>query len=1088
MRESSRKFLAQLLTDTDMRQEALKAGGEQVLQSMDRWAQSIRSRLENSDPADDRPISRGLVAAALSFEFDPQTIGLSARETGWVAANAALVPGGRTKQLQLHEGERRRILDHPAASQDIQEVLERIEKEDDRILHDPDPDRQALKSAYLRGLLRGNVQTDPGRLGIVKLRALTLARAALEGVSMLAANVPSLQECRRQMALSELLDPLSIMIGLDQKQPGDRNDRFVGRNKEMTTLRAFVDVLGSESLSEALTRGTGRILSYASDSLTGRKPRLITIEAPGGLGKSTLVAKFVYDHARSDETRFPFAFLDFDRASLQPRSPEQLLVEMARQVGILFPDFEEQTQSLRRDIRAALASRAISPSHTYYTRFRDIVSMVLDASGASTFLLTLDTMEIVQADPAAMNGVTTLLQGLTDTGFPELCVAAAGRSGLDEIIAARGLDFERKQLELKAFSVRDAREMVSRLGKKLLGPDWNDDWTTKLAGKSASPDIRREPLTLRLAVEIVRDTDPENRPALIKDIEAMGERADDGFVGALYERRILDHIRDTDAQKLAWPGLVARTVSRDLVRDLLAGLCELSPDAAQQAFEILSHEGWIVENEDGLLRHRRDLRARTLPMMRRHDQARFDRVVDALIGYFELPSSFDPVEGAYYRLLRGRLNDIESLQDQDWLLDQLADARSDMEVGTPGWCLLEARFAERPMALEHMKKLPPALLWQHMDWAGISLINLDDRQIEPRVLLALQSDRQPSGQSGTYQFLQVKGGLWSRLKLDRLILPSRPAEDFLFAFLAARLTEAGRTPAEWWKDLYPQLIDRIADARGRKNWQALSMALVVARRYDPAFAELIDDHLCESQLSRTTSSRSVEIALRTLVVHGIKCRPQALSGWCLLESSRVLKGMSLAEFSVIAPVFEDFFRSSNRASPSDSRSKLLHLLEQVRSQKLLRDGGKFTISDQGTLALLSDAFKTYAQEAGYIPDMAEALRTYVGMRQPEWIVPFAYLLAEGLSGAWHDGVREMSGDHYDLEAQNSWTPSLFKRKSKAPRDVVGFLTWADNASDFDGAIERLLMDYKPLDGGECMKALLEIRDRVQRNTRSAAPA
>ncbi|MBN9672166.1 hypothetical protein [Roseibium aggregatum] len=1086
MRESSRKFLAQLLTDPDMRQEALKVGGGQVLQSMDRWAQSIRSRLEKSDPADDRPISRGLVTAALSFEFDPETIGLSARETGWVAANAALVPGGRTKQLQLHEVERRRILDHPAASEDIHEVLGRIEQEDARILHDPDPDRQALKNAYLRGLLRGNVQTDPGRLGIVKLRALTLARAALEGVSMLAKNAPSLQECRRQMALSELLDPLSIMIGLDQGQPGGQNDRFVGRDKEMTTLRAFVDVLGSESLSEALTRGTDRILSYASDSLTGRKPRLITIEAPGGLGKSTLVAKFVYDHARSEETRFPFAFLDFDRASLQPRSPEQLLVEMARQVGILFPDFEELTQSLRRDIRAALASKAISPSHTYYTRFRDIVSMVLDACGASTFLLTLDTMEIVQADPAAMNGVTTLLQGMTDTGFPELCVAAAGRSGLDELIFARGLDFERKQLELKAFAVRDAREMVSRLGNKLLGSDWNDAWTTKLAGKSTSPEIRREPLTLRLAVEIVRDTEPENRPALIKDIEAMGERADDGFVGALYERRILDHIRDTDAQKLAWPGLVARTVSRDLVRNLLAGLCRLSPENALQAFETLSHEGWIVENEDGLLRHRRDLRARTLPMMRRHDQARFDRVVDALVDYFGSRSSFDAVEEAYYRLLRGRPEDIDWLQDRDWVLDQLADARSDMETGTPGWSLLEARFAERPMALEQMKKLPPTLLWQHLDRAGTSLISLDDRQIEPRVLLALQTGRQPSGPHGAHQFLQVKGGFWNCLEFDRLILPSGPTEDFLFAFLAARLTEAGRTPANWWEDFYPQLIERIAEARGRKNWQALSMALVVARQYDPKLAHMIDDQLCESQLSRTTSSRSVEIALRTLVVHGVKCRPQALATWCLLESSRVLKGMSLAEFAVIAPVFEKFIRSRSRSSQPDSRTR--RLLELTRSSELPRNG-KFTITDRDTLALLSNTFKTYAQEAGDNPDMAETFSTYVGLRQPEWIVPFAYLLADGLSGTWQDRVqRRLDGDHYNLEAQNSWTQGLFKRKAKAPRDVVGFLTWADNASDLGGAIERLLMDYKPHDGGACMRALLEIRGSVQQDTQSAAPA
>ena len=74
----------------------------------------------------------------------------------------------------------------------------------------------------------------------------------------------------------------------------------------------------------------------------------------GGLGKSTLLAKFVLDHALDQLRPFPFAYLDFDRAGIDASQPLQLLIEVARQVGAQFPSAHAELSVLAQDIRSDL--------------------------------------------------------------------------------------------------------------------------------------------------------------------------------------------------------------------------------------------------------------------------------------------------------------------------------------------------------------------------------------------------------------------------------------------------------------------------------------------------------------------------------------------------------------------------------------------------------------------------------------------------------------------------------------------------------------------------------------------------------------
>src|SRR6185369_12765398 len=98
--------------------------------------------------------------------------------------------------------------------------------------------------------------------------------------------------------------PLRLLIGAHGARDGiPRHDRFRGRADELKQLRAFVDELRSHGAMEAAIRFSKR----KGRALIGEEaPDLMMVVARGGLGKSTLLAKFVLDHALDQIQPFPF--------------------------------------------------------------------------------------------------------------------------------------------------------------------------------------------------------------------------------------------------------------------------------------------------------------------------------------------------------------------------------------------------------------------------------------------------------------------------------------------------------------------------------------------------------------------------------------------------------------------------------------------------------------------------------------------------------------------------------------------------------------------------------------------------------------
>ncbi len=393
---------------------------------------------------------------------------------------------------------------------------------------------------------------------------------------------------------------------------------------ELKRLRAFVDELASKGWFEAISR----MATKAVRAVTGTTaPGLMTIKARGGMGKSTLLAKFVLDHALGQTRPFPFAYLDFDRACIDPEQPRQLLIEIARQVRLQFPRASDDLNRLIADLRAEsveLLSASSSQGkglENPASRFVKIVRKHATQEGNRAFLLVFDTLEMVQWDTAAMQKLGSFVTDLRQKGFDELKVVASGRAD----IQALGAKVPSVTLRLNPLSVTDARNLATRLGAGEPGTAWKSSWSAALVG-TTEQEARREPLAVRVAVDLLTRAKETDRDALAERIRTAGPEADEDFVAWIYEKRIVDHVRDPLARKLAWPGLIIRRVTVEIIRDVLADLCEIDPKDADRAFAALGKEGWMVTREGDALRHIPDLRARMLPLMREHDEAKFDQV------------------------------------------------------------------------------------------------------------------------------------------------------------------------------------------------------------------------------------------------------------------------------------------------------------------------------------------------------------------------------------------------------------------------------------------------------------------------------
>ena len=280
-----------------------------------------------------------------------------------------------------------------------------------------------------------------------------------------------------------------------------------------------------------------------------------------------------------------------------------------------------------------------------------------DFLGREDLVLIFDTFEQVAIrGPEVMQRFATFIE-LVLSIFPQARVVISGRGQIAlpldmQLMRLADLDPTVADAVLEALGVADEKRR-SQIGRIFGG----------------------NPLLLRLAGEAYN-----SGKLSLDDLARFEAEARSLRVQGLLYTRILGHIRDPEIERLAHPGLVVRRVTADVIRVVLAEVCDIDPARAEVIFARLPNQIDLFEPafnpaevqpgdplaDQSALGHRQDLREAVLEVM--GDDPRWRNVLPqihrrASIYYQERAGAIARAEQLYHLLMLDA--DPEEL-DQFW--------------------------------------------------------------------------------------------------------------------------------------------------------------------------------------------------------------------------------------------------------------------------------------------------------------------------------------------------------------------------------------------------------------------------------------
>lgn len=641
----------------------------------------------------------------------------------------------------------------------------------------------------------------------------------------------------------ELLEPFRFLTGYNAD--GDK-DLFVGREVELRQLRSFVDVLQSKTVLEAATRGVTRLFRG--------KSRTMFVTGIGGVGKSTLISKFILQHVSPQErNQLRFAYLDFDRSTISAAQPATLLLEMMRQLSWQVRQARETLNSLRdgvheemnrvkREVEGGIRSIELNAGSQEYSnaqydqtwlpsellgesalfQYMSELDKCLGLGGTSTepVLLVLDTFEEAQSlGDEAVRRVEEFLN-IAMQSMADLRVVIVGR---DE---AANCFPDADRLTLKEFEDQESRRRFLEIRGV---PRTISDQVAKQVGG--------RPLALLLAARLVEEHGAE--ATTLSFSETFVTRFTSRLIeGILYER-ILSHIPDEDVRKVAHPGLVLRRLNSDIIASVIVPVLNLkkfSNDKSERAMQMLRRQKDLIRLEsDGSVRHRTDVREQMLVLMTAEQPVLVRKLHLAAISYYkkrqesEVDSASleqDRIEEIYHRLAVGSgLDQIPKL----WIPKAHLDlARSAHEIAHPsGRGTLKIMLGRTPTP-EEMEGLPDSLLSVFASRALRGAIASDAPERGLKVLVEY-SQAIPHNIRRTLQPLVLdRAGMWDKACEEYLRIVNGKSEiPFQDALSVADFFERCQGQADVREKLIP-ILSRLIPGRPNLNL-ALNASLAVLR-------------------------------------------------------------------------------------------------------------------------------------------------------------------------------------------------------------------------------------------------------------------
>lgn len=629
-------------------------------------------------------------AAAVLHCFRPDTLCPLNSEFGKQQAHLILfedivyAPGGISKGLfMLKPGIRREALQRLATRPVMQTALQANPEREDTPL-------QRLWESYLNTGHLPALDT----LSYKQLTQVSLLVQWMDGIDKTLPDLTNLQNRVREKSALASFEHLAI-------------NNFVGRTQELAHIREHIGAMPPATTQDAVRRQLSQWFKLTRTSI-------LAIHGPGGIGKSALVGRLLWEHTQGDASnRIPFAYLAFDQRSIRIDAPHTLLVEMAIQFDLQFAELAEVTAAFKEQVRAYQDQRAALGSRqtvkaTREDRIHDVQTLdeqlydqfvqLLQAVGQHRtpnadnykipILLVLDTFEEVQyRDRESLTGFWRMLDYLQEE-VPFLRVIICGRASVSET----GVDKERiLEMPLTELEPEDRVLLLNRLG--VIDP--------KIA-RAVAKQVGGSPLSLQLAADIIRKDKTSANTSGIKDLTTrkwlLFQVSEELIQGQLY-RRILDHIHDEDVRKLAHPGMILRRVTPDIILKLLAPICQIKVETlsdAERLFDELKQEHTLVKiGEEGALLYRPEIRQAMIRLLKQDKFGEVRQLHRAAIAYYELldrnaktnePNLLERAEEMYHRLALGE-NDTWQL-DRYWLpgIEQsIAASKDDFSDEMKAW-------------------------------------------------------------------------------------------------------------------------------------------------------------------------------------------------------------------------------------------------------------------------------------------------------------------------------------------------------------------------------------------------------------------
>jgi tetratricopeptide (TPR) repeat protein len=508
---------------------------------------------------------------------------------------------------------------------------------------------QSKYSSHLQNMLDKYIRGFALPLEKQNLNQLEATLQVVDWLKGCLPNMPVKEQIRHFIAHKRLLKPFHFLVG----------KHFIGREIELNRLREYVGVLSTNEEG---------VNSRTNANFNNVPPLLIY--GPGGIGKSTLIAKFILEHAELEgKQRIPYVYIDFNRRDIDIQEPASILLEAYRQLGIQYPFAEKRFSKLEKELRSSIEEYGfegstsisiqpdinqeayVSASKRRWSKFnRDFAETVSNVLKIELpLLIVLDTIEeMLYHNIEYLDELWTFIKYLKDA-VPTLRIIFSGRSTLPK-------KYLTQNILLNGIDSVDAVELLIKKGI----PD-------KSFALKIIEVVGHSPFSLWLAADLYHRMESDFK--VFEEIEERHEyfyQVKEYFIQGQLYKRILGHIHDPRIKSLAHPGMILRRITPDLILNVLAVPCKIEVkdlNDAKYLFDKLRKEISLVEiNQENPneIRQRSELRLAMLELLLQ-DEPSTAKMIHQLaatyfrkkIGHQSPPNLHDRVDEIYHRLALG---------------------------------------------------------------------------------------------------------------------------------------------------------------------------------------------------------------------------------------------------------------------------------------------------------------------------------------------------------------------------------------------------------------------------------------------------